>query len=236
MKAFVRGMGWITAAGMGMGRTGSDFAMSEGEIPAIDHKEIFSDAFPRFGRLDPFSRLGLCAVALALKDAGLERWQHKRGIGLIASTVLGCLSTDMAYYQTVIPDNGALASPNLFAYTLSNIFLGEAAIRFGLTGSGIAINEGVQCLTAIRMAMESLAWGECPVMVAGFCDIACPEQLGILPKVAPGAAFVVLELFEEEKQEISGPVIAADDEGRIWVGKTRVEGWIELIGKLLKRS
>lgn len=236
MKAFVRGMGWITAAGMGMGQTGCDFAMPEGEIPAIDYKEIFSDAFPRFGRLDPFSRLGLCSVALALKDAGLERWQHKRGIGLIASTVFGCLSTDMTYYQTVIPDNGALASPNLFAYTLSNIFLGEAAIRFGLTGSGFAVNEGANRLTAVRMAMESLKWGECPLMVAGFCDIACPEQLGILPKVAQGAAFVVLEHYAEEKQGVLGPVIAMDDDSRFWVGETRIEGWEELIARLLKRS
>ncbi len=46
----------------------------------------------------------------------------------------------MEYFEQVIANGGNLASPNLFALTLPNIFLGEAAIRFGLTGPGFAVN------------------------------------------------------------------------------------------------
>ena len=61
----------------------------------------------------------------------------------------------------MIPEGGALASPNLFAYTLSNCFTGEAAIRFGLTGPSYVVGEpGPQGFTSLSLALESLADGE----------------------------------------------------------------------------
>ena len=64
----------------------------------------------------------------------MDHWQQKRRVAILAETYSGCLETDCDYFTTVIPEQGALASPQLFAYTLSNTFLGEAALRFGLTG------------------------------------------------------------------------------------------------------
>ena len=79
--------------------------------------------------MDEYSKLGMGAIAYALKDAMLDEWEEKRAIGIIASTVYGCLGTDFDYYNTVIPQDGLFASPNLFTYTLPNCFLGDAAME-----------------------------------------------------------------------------------------------------------
>ncbi len=134
MRAEVLGIGWVTAAGMGRGRQAAPFALCPGELPPVARKDIFAEPDLRFGRLDGFSRLGLAAIALALQDAGLDAWTEKRPVALAAASRYGCLTTDADYFDTVLPQQGRLASPNLFAYTLPNCFLGEAAIRFGLTG------------------------------------------------------------------------------------------------------
>jgi len=128
MKVTITGVGWLNSTGTGQGRQavfrpGS----SDGQLK-LSSKGIFDKPVPRYGRMDEYSRLGLMAVALALKDAELDQWTEMRNIAVIASTVYGCLQTDAEYYDTVRPQGGRLASPNLFAYTLSNTFLGEATI------------------------------------------------------------------------------------------------------------
>lgn len=163
MNAFVIGIGWVTVAGIGQGRQNKHFAMPPGELPAFTRKDIFDEPYPRFGRLDGFSRLGLAGIALALADAGLDQWERKRNIGVMAGTVCGCLGTDRAYFDSVLPERGALASPKQFAYTLPNTFLGEAAIRFGLTGSSLVLNDTDRGgFSPLCMAMESLFWGILP--------------------------------------------------------------------------
>jgi len=88
-------MGWVTATNLGCGRDHKWFEMKPGNLPEIKRKVVFSEPYPHFGRLDRYSRLGLSAIAFALKDAGLSRWTHPRPISIIASTVHGCLDTDL---------------------------------------------------------------------------------------------------------------------------------------------
>ncbi len=196
-KCVISGCGWVSVGcggnGMGMG-FGSGFGkFTAGELAPVQRKEVFAKADRSFGRMDQFSRLGLAAITLALRDAGLEQWQEKRPIGVLAETASGCLYTDGDYFATVIPEQGTFASPQLFAYTLSNTFLGEAALRFGLTGNCQVINSGGDGgadnnLTVIQTAIESIIWGEDEKMVAGYCDLTTVGALG-----APGAFFLVLE-------------------------------------------
>jgi 3-oxoacyl-[acyl-carrier-protein] synthase II len=229
MKAFVIGIGWVTAAGIGRGRRGDRFVMSPGELPAFTRKDIFAEPFPRFGRLDGFSRLGLAGVALALADAGLDRWEQKRNIGVMAGTACGCLGTDIAYFDTVLPEGGALASPNLFAYTLSNTFLGEAAIRFGLTGSSLVLNDSDPAgFSPLRMALESIFWGESPLMLAGTCDLAPPEWIAPAQGSAPGTVFLLLAGSRPESMPEYGE-IALNDSGMISVDGRAVDSWERLV-------
>jgi len=230
MKALVRGIGWVTAAGLGRGRDGCAFSMPAGELPHLKRRDVFAEPYNRFGRLDDFSRLGLSGIALALQDAGLDQWGEKRDIGVIASTRFGCLPTDLAYFDTVIPDEGALASPNLFAYTLSNTFLGEAAIRFGLTGTGFVLNEDdSQRLGALRMALESLAWEECATVVAGCCDLPAPEELRLGKPAPAGAVFLVLEKGTIPPTPGRRIELAMARDGSMAVDGTAATGWAEMV-------
>lgn len=235
MTAQVLGIGWVTVSGPGRGKDEGDFSLSPGELPPLKRKDIFADPYNRFGRLDDFSRLGLSGVALALQDAGLDQWEEKRDIGVIASTRFGCLPTDIAYFDTVIPDDGALASPNLFAYTLSNCFLGEAAIRFGLTGTGFVINEDdPNRMGGLRMALDSLECGECKTIVAGFCDLPAPAELRINEAAPPGAVFLVLEKVSKVPSAGRRVDLTSAASGSITLGGVPVSGWPGLVQSYLK--
>ncbi|MDD2733065.1 MAG: beta-ketoacyl synthase N-terminal-like domain-containing protein [Desulfuromonadaceae bacterium] len=193
MDAYICGIGWVTGAGFGWGSQGGEWTMPDLPLPPLTRKDVFPEPNQRFGRMSEYTKLGLAAVTFALRDAGLEKWADKRPIGVVASTRLGCLATDLEYHTTVLLDGGGLASPNLFAYTLANCFLGDAAIQFGLTGSSFAINEtGGDNLDAIRMALEDLEQGEADTMLAGICDLAVPEAFADSVSLTPGAVFLVL--------------------------------------------
>jgi len=205
MKAFITGLGWVTPANMGRGRDHDRFEMIPGELPDITRKTVFDKPYPHFGRLDRYSRIGLSAVAFALKDAQLNTWTHKRPIGIIASTVHGCLETDLDYYDTVLPEDGRLASPNLFAYTLPNSYIGEAAIRFGLTGASYII--GVSTLADIwclRLALVGISGGQFNKALVGMCDLGQRPPYSDSGSAVSGAVFFVIEKKVDRKCLIYG--------------------------------
>jgi 3-oxoacyl-[acyl-carrier-protein] synthase II len=192
MTAYVTGVGWAGAGGMGTGRGPTPFELPEGDLPPISRQEVFPEADSRFGRLDAFSRLALAGVALALRDAGIEQWTQPRAALIAAGTTYGCTGTDLDYLATLDAAPG-LASPQLFAYTLPNVFLGEAAIRFGLTGPTLIVSdEAGSGAAALETALDYLAAGG-DTALAGICDLARPAALPALPAPPPGALFFVLE-------------------------------------------
>jgi len=192
VKIFVTGIGWAGAAGMGTGRGSTLFALPPGDLPPISRHEIFPDPDSRFGRLDAFSRLALAGVALALRDAGIEKSTEPRAAAIAASTTYGCTGTDLDYLATLDEAPG-LASPQLFAYTLPNVFLGEAAIRFGLTGPTLIVSdEDGTGAAALDTARDYIAGGG-DTALAGICDLARPARLPQRTEPPPGALFVVLE-------------------------------------------
>ncbi|MDX9710607.1 MAG: beta-ketoacyl synthase N-terminal-like domain-containing protein [Trichloromonas sp.] len=237
LSARITGIGWVSAQGFGWGGQGGAFALSPGEPPTLSRAEVFDQPDRRFGRMDAFSRLGLAAVTFALRDAGLEEWREKRPIGLIAATAYGCLATDRDYFATVIPDGGALASPQLFAYTLSNTFLGEAALRFGLSGEALVVSEPPPGggLAPLGLALENLAWEPAPAMVAGLCDLAPSEGLPALPGLPPGAIFVVLERVTREGSLDYGE-LRRDDDGLYRLNNAPVADLADLVTRGLARS
>lgn len=192
MRASLIGFSWVSAGGMGPAGAAPGFAPT-GPLPEIARKDLFAEADRRFGRLDAFSRLGLAGVTFALRDAGLEAWSEKRPVGVVAASRFGCLPTDCDYFDTVIPEGGKMASPNLFAYTLPNSFLGEVALRFGLTGSSFLVSgDRPGCLSPLRLALESLSAGEESTVVAGVLDLPAPTGFAVTPGDFCGAVFAVL--------------------------------------------
>lgn len=220
LRAALTGLGWVSAGGMGPAGSAPGFA-DGGPLPEIGRKDLFAEADRRFGRLDAFSRLGLAAVTFALRDAALEEWHAKRRIGVIAASRCGCLATDSDYFDTVVPAGGKMASPNLFAYTLSNSFLGEVALRFGLTGTSFIVSgDRPGCLSPLRLALESLESGEETTIVAGVLDLPAPAGFALPDGDFPGAICAVLtrqddngygylSLDEDERPRFDGQLVTS---------------------------
>ncbi|HEX2965647.1 MAG TPA: beta-ketoacyl synthase N-terminal-like domain-containing protein [Syntrophorhabdaceae bacterium] len=193
MSASVTGIGWVTPNTMGWSREFKVIESSDGRLPKLTSRMLFGKTSVHFGRLDQYSKLGFAAITFALRDAGLEKWSEKRPIGIIASSVYGCLTTDIEYYATVHSQERAFPSPNLFAYTLPNVYLGEVATMFGLTGQTFVLNEPVLSgISAIRMAVMSIETGDKNVMIAGICDQGRSAEFVCELENSPGALFVVL--------------------------------------------
>lgn len=193
MKAWINGIGWVTPAGCGQGRQFQSQPLQPGELQIPTRKDVFTQIDRRFGRLDDFSRVGLAATAFCLRDGKAEDWQEKRPLGIVAASRYGCLQTDLDYLQTMIPQQGKLASPNLFAYTLPNCFLGEAALRFGLTGSSMIINRrDPTYLAPLKYGLEELAWSEQCGVLAGIVDLTPPSELAASDDLT-GSLFLLLE-------------------------------------------
>jgi 3-oxoacyl-[acyl-carrier-protein] synthase II len=236
LSAVITGIGWVTVGGAGMGRSDAAFGLYDGVLPEIKGKILSGNhEFPRIGRLDRYSRLGLQAIAYALQDAGLDRWEERREIGIVASTVLGCLETDLNYYETVMNKNGLLADPNLFAHTLSNTFLGHASTIFGLTGTNFVINEKTDTgKSAILSALDCLSLGECGSMLAGICDLECPPGFPMAEKPAPGSVFIVLEQTGGKHLQTPYGIMSADRTGAIFFNKTELTDISMCIRKCLE--
>jgi len=194
MHAEITGIGWVTASGMGKGREEGDFTMPSVRLSDFNPRDVFQKPYPNLRRMDDYSRLGVTAIALALTDAGLDEWTEKRNVGVVASTVFGCLGADVDYYNTVIPNRGAQASPAIFSYTSANSFLGEAAIRFGLTGTNYTLSEKRPTgLGTLNAALRHLCSGDDDKILGGVCDAGCPEIFKQSDEFRPGAVFFMLE-------------------------------------------
>jgi 3-oxoacyl-[acyl-carrier-protein] synthase II len=236
VKVLITGIGWVNSGGFGQGRQVAYHpGAGEGRLK-LPSKDIYDKPIPRYGRMDGYSRLGLTGIALALRDAGLDQWTEMRNISVVASTVYGCLQTDADYYDTVRLKEGHLASPNLFAYTLSNTFLGEASIHFGLTGAGFILQEPfLSGLSGLFLAMNSLKRKESEAVIAGVCDTGPLLSLGLKGRAVPGALFFVLQPV------VSGPgfsygALTQGKTGTIFFNRKKVEDLYALAGRCTQKQ
>jgi 3-oxoacyl-[acyl-carrier-protein] synthase II len=233
MGAEITGIGWVTAAGLGRGREDRGFAMPQGQLPEINPADMFKKPYPNFRRMDEYSGLGLTAIALALIDAGLSEWTRERDIGIIASTFYGCLGTDVDYYKTVIPNGGAQTSPALFSYTLANGFLGEAAIRFGLTGINYVITEQRPTgLAGLQTALDYISRGDVEKILSGVCDVGCPKVFAEPSRVPPGAVFFMIEKSFDRKISSYGE-LSINEKGDVIYNRGQIKDLTTLVQKCL---
>lgn len=210
MRISITGGAWITAAGRGTLGGGERAALAPGRPQIPPSKEIFTERVARFGRYDELTKLGCACVALALRDAGLYEASERRPIGIVSSSRLECLETDLEFYKSTQVEGGTLASPNLFSYTLPGIMQGECAVNFKLSGPTLCVGEeGGRGLAALRCAARLIEGGMAPRMLAGWIDCfsdadgktepALPREGGTAGgEFYSGAAFVVLEACPPE--------------------------------------
>jgi 3-oxoacyl-[acyl-carrier-protein] synthase II len=232
MNAWINGLGWVTPAGQGQGRQSQEMPLRQGDLEIPTRKQVFAQIDRRFGRLDDFSRIGLAALAFCLRDGNAEEWQDKRSLGVVAASRYGCLQTDLAYLETMLPEQGKLASPNLFAYTLPNCFLGESALRFGLTGNSMILNRrDPSRLESIKTGLTELAWSDQCGVLAGIVDLPAPSELQAVDDL-PGSLFLLLE---KEQRGDSGSYGQMElREGQLSFNGQVVNSLVELITVCLK--
>jgi 3-oxoacyl-[acyl-carrier-protein] synthase II len=222
---------------MGRARDAQSAPWSPGDPSPIRLRELFANPEGRSGRLDAFSRVGLAAVTLALRDSGRTESADKKlkkPVALVAWSARGCLATDAEYYRTVIPQGGKFASPNLFAYTLPTCFLGEAAIRFGLTGPTLVLSGGCD-LGALETGLDLIASGDAEAAVCGICDLPAPPGIPLPEGFASGAVFAVVEPVSSLLTPLAE--IERSPEGGLRLSGERCsENFIELFSRLLGRG
>jgi len=156
MTAYITGVGWVSASGLGYGSNYVNFSMKKGPLPDISRKDV-----------------------------------------------------------TVIPEEGVLSSPGLFAYTLPNCFLGEASICFGMTGTGFVINEQSSYgLRGLETAIESIECMEHEIMLCGFCETDGPSNFKVGRKIyedTSGALFFVVEKKISDNRRNYGEITCVEN-------------------------
>ncbi|MFC1841064.1 beta-ketoacyl synthase N-terminal-like domain-containing protein [Thermodesulfobacteriota bacterium] len=233
---YITGISWITADGNGTGSNNDPFEYNEGILKDISGKDFPPNPVFRKGRLDRFSLLGLQTITNALYDAYLYECDEKREIGIVASTVYGCLKTDLDYHDTVVAEDGSLPEPNLFTHTLSNVFLGYAAILFGLTGPNYIYYEKTNKGTAALVsAMECINLGECNIMLAGICDVEPPSNFPVNDTVKPGSIFIVIEKSINDERRHFG-MLSMDRAGNVLLDKSVINDIAECVKECLKNK
>ncbi len=198
IQAAITGMGWVSKSSMGYpGHV--LYSKSSHCLPKISGKEILSRPHKAFGRMDNFSKMGFAAITFALADAGIPL-ESKKNIGMIASSITGCIETDIHYQATLSREKGILPSPTLFAYTLPSCFLGEASIYHGLTGESFMVEEELtNGLQGLSLGLDLLEEGGCDTLVCGICNSDLYSEVKMagptMEETSPesGALFFVLE-------------------------------------------
>ncbi len=182
MKLYIKGGCRISSAGRETLREKTIPEFPPGQPKKIPVKEFYPKPLRHYGRFDDYTRLGFAAIGLALKDAGIPRDDTPKPVGAVIFTRSGSLANDLDFYRTTLEDDGALASPNLFSYTLPGTVLGECAVHFGLAGPTFCIGGKAD---PVRIASKMIESGEAETMIAGYLENT-PESN------ANGAAVIVI--------------------------------------------
>jgi hypothetical protein len=210
MKIQIRAGAFINATGWGdLGASAPGQAAPSVEAPRIPKSaELFDQPMGRYGRFDDYTRLGCAAVALSLRQAGLDKAAEKRAIGLVSASPHGCMATDLRFQETTREAGGLLSSPNLFSYTLPGVMHGECAVHFKLTGPTLALGDrprgsgdcaglGMNALEIAALLLES---GKCEAILVGWLDSppGADAKLELDGPLLQGAVFVLVEAARGE--------------------------------------
>ena len=148
-------------------------------VPDIPVHLLSDETRSRIGRVDRLSRMFLSASHLAVRsaelvvaDAGAER------VGLSFGTGLGCLLTDEEYNRKIVEQGPAMASPRLFAHTVSSAAAGEVSIALGIKGPNVTAHMGFAAgLGALGYGFDLIQMEKADVVLAGGADAIGPALM-----------------------------------------------------------
>lgn len=217
----VLGLGWVQGGEFGCARLGRRHAFPAGAtLHSLWRAAALLPAPPKnVGRFDAATHLACDAIALALRDAGLESAAGRtQDIGLLVATPDGSVAANRAYFADYLAGGRTLGRGNLFIYTLPTSAAAEAAICFGLRGPllyAAAARRPAHGL--LSMAGGMLGSGESSLMLALLADGATAVCFLLAPEtIAPHHGVCDLEevLRIAEKEMTADALIGAVAERR----------------------
>jgi 3-oxoacyl-[acyl-carrier-protein] synthase II len=151
-------------------------------VPEIPVRVFSDETRSRIGRVDRLSRMFLSASHLAMQSAGLVVADvGAERMGLSFGTGLGCLLTNEEYNRKIVEQGLAMASPRLFAYTVSSAAAGEVSIALGIKGPNVTAHMGFAAgLGAMGYGFDLIQMGKADVVLAGGADAIGPALLEAL--------------------------------------------------------
>ena len=126
----------------------------------------------------------MCAEPLLQNLAG--QTNLKQIDGVVLGSLLGCLLTDIRYFETAMPNKGSKASPLFFKNTLPSIPVGEICIAFKIKGPNTLVNTGeVSGISAIVQGGEWIDQKMVTTCLVGGFDLDCRELRNHFPLPLP---------------------------------------------------
>jgi 3-oxoacyl-[acyl-carrier-protein] synthase II len=164
----------------------------------------------RASRAERVTQLVFSAAGPALAMAGLATTDGdpRPRIGVVLGTAFGCFLTNASYQHRFAEGGPAVASPRLFAATVSNAAAGELAIAYRLGGPAVTLTAGsVGGLAAVGHALDLLHTRQADVLVAGGMDAVdtaldrwiADGGLAAASPLGEGAALLILERAESAR-------------------------------------
>lgn len=142
---------------------------SGGKALLTDIYKTFVGDYPKFHKMDVFSKLAFLAAEIVSKRAGEEYYDEERAVILFNSS--SSVVADRKHIATFEKEDEFYPSPSVFLYTLPNIVTGEIAIRHGYKGetSLYILNEYDDNI--INSVVEStFAHSSVKTMITGWVD------------------------------------------------------------------
>ena len=128
----------IRISASGIRKDGSSLCPAESrEAGPEEWYRRFGMAYPRFFKMDDLCKWAWAGAECLLKgESGfISEGVAGERTAIVLFTKSGCLQADRRYAETL----SSVPSPALFVYTLSNIMLGEIAIRHGFKGEQLCM-------------------------------------------------------------------------------------------------
>ncbi|MCX6297403.1 MAG: 3-oxoacyl-ACP synthase [Bacteroidetes bacterium] len=94
----------------------------------------FQFNYPKFYKMDHLCKLAFVTSELLLKSNPVTQKYSSEDIAIIISNSTSSLEIDTEHQNTISDKGNYFPSPAIFVYTLSNILIGEIAIRNSIKG------------------------------------------------------------------------------------------------------
>lgn len=138
-----------------------------GEIRDLNVDEFIDKKTAR--KMDPFSKWGIAAAIMAIKDSGLDMdaIDHQRA-GVIASSGIGGMQMMQTQCIKAIAGGPRRISPQLIPQMITNILSGYISIEYGFKGPNFCVTSACASGThSIGEAMRIIQYGDADIMIAG---------------------------------------------------------------------